>query len=308
VWADFPRHYREDFDEEPDDPVLFRWMKRRKHFFFGPPDLRKPGAPGPPLSEQDERERGMRDMRTGRRMVFLRLLRNFESTVTDGEMLAGRPVYHVSLVPRIPRRPQFRFRVDKEFGTILQFEILHKREGKWIPHYREYFTEISYNPDFDETIFSGQEDYAFRPYRRSESPHGNVQELSSIDELVEEIKTPVIIPDSIPEGFSLERIRIMTRHGNDMIHLHYSDGVYAFSLFQSVEKIPPPFLRMMKERELRSGGDVNLRHKGRTVLFKHIPPLNIIMVGNCQSSLLESVLNSLKPEHIRLNGSLRIND
>ena len=100
----------------------------------------------------------------------------------------------------------------------------------------------------------------------------------------------------------------MTRHGNDMLHLHYSDGVYAFSIFQSVEKIPPPFLRMARERQLPPGGNVNFHHKGRTVLFKHIPPLNVIMVGNCRSSLLESVLDSLQSEHVQLNDSLHKKD
>ena len=80
----------------------------------------------------------------------------------------------------------------------------------------------------------------------------------------------------------------------EILHLHYSDGVYAFSIFQSVgEMPPPPFGREMDIRQLKPGEIRMLNHEGRTVLLKHLAPVNYLLVGNCPETIVRPIFEEL---------------
>lgn len=296
VWANFPDHYREEFIEKPADPMILRWLQRRQFFFSFRQDMRFPEfAPHPPFPERMPEP----DMGADNALPLdfgMRLLRNFEPDVIVGDSLLQRPTYAVTLIPRIPFRPQMQLWVDKEHGTILRFKVLRQDGKDWVPRYIEYFTSIDYNPHFDSTIFvadSNQTVIAHRKFMMARRPK-NVEELPGIEDIQRHVKITVIIPSKIPEGFSLERIRLVHGERGEVLHLHYSDGVYAFSIFQSEGVVPPPFGDLLRQKHPEPNEIVDFSQDDRTVLFKLIPPLNLVVVGNCQESLLRSVLESLK--------------
>ena len=318
VWADFPEYYREEFEKKPENPELFGWMQRRPMFFlFNPGDFPMPGEfphgkppgdfrPGeepPPHFPPDEPppEFGRRRMRPemGDRREYLtgRIERAFNPVIGDGGVVAGRPVFRTAMEPKNLPRPKIVFLIDKEYGTILQVEFYRYERDEWVLRYGEHFLSIEYNPAFPESTFTEDNKIERHWMRRHppERPPAEVQELDSPDKIGDFISFPYSIPGNIPEGFSLERIRVVKGEMGEVLHLHYSDGVYAFSIFQGVgELLPPPFGREMDVRHLKPGEIRMLNHEGRTVLLKHLAPVNYVLVGNCPETIVRPIFEALR--------------
>ncbi len=319
VWADFPKYYREEFEKKPDSPELSGWMKRRHMFFpFGPGHFPRPRGfppgrpPGdmPPGDEIPRRvppdappgEFGNRP-RPGdgfsRDNFSRRINRAFNPVIGDGESVAGRAVFRVTMEPRNLPRPRIVFWVDKEYGTILQVEFYRYESEQWILRYTEYFLSIEYNPVFPDNTFT-EDDLVERHLPRRHPPEhvrADVQELSDPAEIGASISFPYSIPANIPEGFALERIRVVKGEMGELLHIHYSDGVYAFSIFQSAGELPlPPLGSELDGRNLKSGEIRVLHREGRTVLLKRVPPVNFVLIGNCPETIVMPVIEKLGRE------------
>lgn len=296
VWADFPGRYHEEFIRKPSDPFMFEWLQRRKYFFtFEHPDRLPPFAPRRPFPGRMPGGMAHNDTTMGMGPGMF-LLRNFESHIIAGDTLLNRPTYFVTLTPEMPFRPEMQLWIDREHGTILRFKLLRHEDKNWAPRYLEYFTSIEYNPQFDPNIFTEDSIRAMEPPRRPFDMRApaNVEELSNIEDIKGHVSIPVIIPKTLPAGFSLERIRLVHGEGSEVLHLHYSDGIYAFSIFQSEGVVPPPFGNLLHDKHPKPNEIIDFSRGDRTVLYKYAPPINLVLVGNCQESLLRSILEGLK--------------
>ena len=227
--------------------------------------------------------------------IHFEVLRNNYTIIRESEdSVAGRVADIIFIDPDYEFRPGNRIWVDEEIGIILKREIYHP-EIPDEPVYRELFTEFRIVESdeeidllFDEEVEQREVRQQSRIEQRAARPAS--REFNTLDQLPENHRGSIIIPETLPPGFVLDKIRLIGPARADIYHQVYTDGLIMFSLFQVSGELP----RQLRESVRRPRAQRQMFVSEGTVLIKRDNNgTNFIVMGYVPEVLLLPVLDSL---------------
>jgi len=220
-----------------------------------------------------------------------RLKQNFHGKIEEGEIIANRSTRKITLISNAPQGQKVQMWYDSETGVILKRAVSHSDASAGKPKYMAYFSEITY----DETtpdLLSVKRQIARNVDKWPDSKQPtHIREFLTIEELRTHCPFAIKIPASFPNTYGLRRIRLIQRSDRTIAHLNYSDGIFSFSVFQSEGRPPDVILRMFGVKKIPPVRLFTERRGNTIIYYKQIPPLNITVVGNCDSSLLNQIID-----------------
>ncbi len=171
-------------------------------------------------------------LQNGQLLKELKLLQeNYEIDVRGNETFLERAVYRLSISPRRQNRPAFSAIVDQETGLLLQSRRTPPASAVDTTSKMTRFVEVNF-----ETPDSTQLDLNFpEPRRESRGRRGKRTQASvytDVSTMMNVHKRSFLVPQSTPEGFALQRIRVFEKGRHTFVHFLYSDGLTMISLFQ----------------------------------------------------------------------------
>ncbi len=230
--------------------------------------------------------------------IHFEVLRNNYTIIRESEdSVAGRVAVIIFIDPDYEFRPGNRIWVDEETGIILKREIYHP-EIPDEPVYRELFTEFRIVESdeeigllFDEEVEQREVRQQSRIEQRAARPVS--REFNTLNQLPENHRENIIIPETLPPGFVLDKIRLIGLARADMYHQVYTDGLIMFSLFQVSGEPPRQLRELVKRAPRRSRPQRQMFVPEGTVLIKRDNGTNFIVMGYVPEVLLQPVLDSL---------------
>jgi len=222
-----------------------------------------------------------------RRRFFLKeidlLKRNYEVSVEPGPVMLERPTYVVHIKPTRAGRPELRLWVDQQTSFILKMQ---RRSPIAVQSELHEYTQIEFaTPDTAEfnRIWASLDTVSDARSRRmrhySETYSKLVQALAHHD-------GPILVPQQLPAGFELMRIRKFRSRERTFMHLLYSDGLAFISLFE-YPKTAPEKNGARKTRERR--------RMEFSVVNGHIGEIGYHLVSEIPRDELERMAQSLMP-------------
>lgn len=215
------------------------------------------------------------------------LNKNYEFSITEGIDIAGRPSTRLEIVPKLDSRPLHRFWLDRETGVILKRELF-ETGNETGPMFREMITSIQYE-DFDreyaEKTLRERRENRFK--ERTERKSIKTEEFVNHDELPDDLRESIVIPNHIPAGFELDRLRVFREKDIVAFHQVFSDGLLKFSLFQSPAGGPTD--RRMKQRNTQQ----------MRIFIKRDKDTRLILAGYLPRHIMRPVFESLPGEKER---------
>lgn len=178
------------------------------------------------------------------------ILRNY-NVVTEGEeLVAGRQTFRLRFNCRHGNRPPVRVWVDTQNLMILQ-EVRYDLLGR--PTIERRFEEIRFPKELNSELFASPDglkiiDMTARAVKRQAAPMPVLNPEELLDEAREKLKGRIWLPTRIPDGFELTSVRsyVYTRADPHRytLHLGYSDGLTALSIFIQEGAAPQPSFGM----------------------------------------------------------------
>ncbi|MFC1562806.1 outer membrane lipoprotein carrier protein LolA [candidate division KSB1 bacterium] len=211
-----------------------------------------------------------------------RMRRNFDINISDDKIIAGRETELIIMTPKKKNGRNIRFWIDKKTGVTLKKEILTLKDKNFIPIYEMCFTNIDYEPPKNPELFRIKREMSF--------PNIETKEYATLKEARESIRFPLLIPDYIPDGYQLDRIRTTRERRSVTVHLNYNNGVNSFSVFQTRGHIPPYFGRTFKKDT--KNNIIEIDRENRTIFFRKMGTFNLTIIGNCKKELIRTVLEN----------------
>ncbi len=228
-----------------------------KERFPLPPARREggPGGPGrprffpmPPPDIQDSIPENM-----------LILLNNYNIRLLEGGNIAERDTYLFEIEPKFAGRPSRKIWTDKQNGVILKME--HYNYQKKLQRLFIY-SAISYNPNIDMNIFRKPENLPPQREQNRKEVWNYRQGKVNLENIREETKMNLIIPEQISPGFALQSIDLVEFRNFKNVHLKYTDGLAILSIFQSpFHERGGPGGDRREERRREPGDERNMRDR-----------------------------------------------
>ncbi|MFC1729251.1 sigma-E factor regulatory protein RseB domain-containing protein [candidate division KSB1 bacterium] len=147
---------------------------------------------------------------------------NYSIKFIREEKVEGRLADVVKISPRLRDRSSIKIWVDRDNGFIYRLEKFDIDHNKL---YQACAEEVAFNPDVDESLFDVR--------YTGELPSAAERETyDSIAELMQDIKTPLMVLRQTPPGFILDKIIATHRPNKTSVQFYYKDGLTALSFFQ----------------------------------------------------------------------------
>jgi negative regulator of sigma E activity len=165
---------------------------------------------------------------------FNLLRANYRSVLGPAETIAGRLTQSISLVNKFTGERAMRVWIDGETKLVLQRENYH---GNGAVSYQTRYANIRYTNSipaamFDTAVPAGFSTAARRDYG---APSSNV------DGVVRSAGFAPASPKYLPDGFNAVSADVTDLQGVRTLHVLYSDGVRAISLFENKSGASPQF-------------------------------------------------------------------
>lgn len=155
------------------------------------------------------------------------LSQNYEARVSGRERVAGRDCWVLELATRQGGAPARRLWIDRRHGLLLQAKAFQS-DGTVASTMR--FLKIEFEPKLDAELF------------RFSPPPGTSVVESRLRPGYLELEDAQLasgveprVPGWLPPGYVFESVNVLPYRGATLLHLRYSDGIDALSLFQ----VPP---------------------------------------------------------------------
>lgn len=165
-------------------------------------------------------------LQEGKLLQEIELLRqNYHVHVKSGSPYLQRPIYELSIEPKFANRPAFFAKVDAETGLLLETRRLHALVSSDTAAQVSRFLEIDYhtpNENLKAQTFTTID--SLRQRRDAEK-------YNDLVSLITSYKGTLLIPNKIPAGYALRRIRAFQNDERAFVHLLYGDGLSIVSLF-----------------------------------------------------------------------------
>ncbi len=217
-----------------------------------------------------------------------RLTGSYDVEFNENEKYTDYDVYYIAILPKYELRHGYKLWIDKESGLVLKKETLLSHNGD----------SLSITEEVTSFTVTGVRERSERRERGQGNPRRRgggggrrsmeTKQYKTVDELPDKLKTSIVLPKNLPEGFVLTNIRVTHEREHSTFHQIYSDGIIMFSIFQMDGKMPRQFQEMAKDNHRpRSMSE-------QTVIYKQEDKRNFIVIGYAHKKLLQPVLDSLK--------------
>ncbi len=271
IWVEPPDRMREEIFLQDTNKKIIRILNN---------DVFETNADGRSFFST-RRKHSMHRLRT-----LTRMRRNFDISVSNDTMIAGRETRLILITPKIKSGRKVKNWIDKETGVTLRKEIFRSFGEELTPLFEMHFSNIDYDPPENPDLFRVKE--------KRHHPQGmKTIEFATIEEAKKSIRMPFLAPDYIPDGYQLDRMRVTRERKNVTVHMNYNNGINSFSIFQTRGPVPPYFRKIfMKKSE---DNTIEILRENRTILFRKMGPINLTLIGNCQKEVIKPVLDSFSP-------------
>ncbi len=270
------------------------WRKRDE--FYHQELIVSPESSG---SEKKKRDHKRRTPKSGNRRRhsdysllpdtrYLELLqRNYDVKFGPDESIANRSTNRLSIKPIHSPRFGMNIWFDRENYLILKREIVFfSPEGKKLGFLMEY-QNIHFDEMPPDSILALASNRGERSSRRSEAP--NITAYPDLSSVKNAVKKPIFVPEYVPDGCELDLIKLSKEKERSVMHLHYTDGLLAFSIFQFIGKPPRPIKRMLERSESVSRSPTDFQQlfaaKKGDIFF--------LFIGNFPETQLKKISDSL---------------
>ncbi|MFC1555027.1 sigma-E factor regulatory protein RseB domain-containing protein [candidate division KSB1 bacterium] len=224
------------------------------------------------------------------------LARNYNLSYKSKETIIDRSVDYISINPKYPHRPGYKLWIDEETGVILKNEVFIPSESDTLRFIEEFESIQFADPEMIEQF--RQRMSQEKPQEITDEGHRKPEGIqrtrfSSINELPGRIRSQVVVPKVLPEGFVLDEVRINSEGRRRILfHQIYTDGLIAFSLFQNRGDLPKEFQK--PEMSGRHGSQRSRPMPSRDIIMvKKDDRNNYIVIGILNRDLLQMVFDSL---------------
>ncbi len=211
------------------------------------------------------------------------LKRNYAVSVEPGPVMLDRPTYRVHIQPTRAGRPELRLWVDQISFFILKMQRLSPvASGSELHEY----TRIEFTtPDTAEfrRIWASLDTVADARSHRKERSRRIYTRL--VDALAEH-DGAILVPQQVPEGFELTRIRKFTARERTYMHFLYTDGLAFISLFE----YPKTMSKENGARQTRKRRQTDL-----SVVNGRVGDIGYHLVSEIPRDELERMAQSLMP-------------
>ena len=259
-------------------PVTLRWQEYRWHpertvmIFLAPEDVRNytlviKGDEVKYRSSQHTQKRfrygGHKDLlKNGQIFKEIALLRrNYRVHASPGQPFLHRSTISLTVMPRYQDRPALNAIVDEKSGLLLQVNRKPVGLSSDSLIVVNQFIEISYeNPDSNifRRAWSGTE-----PIKKRRK----ATVYSDLHKLMTSHKGEILIPQKLPAGFALLKIKSIQRKGKSFLHFLYGDGLTFISLFQSTGDREPSHKKGYHKKAERHSPFVIIRGKQDSIAY-----------------------------------------
>ena len=219
---------------------------------------------------------------------YLELLhRNYNVKFGPDETIANRSTNCLSIKPINSPRFGMNIWFDRENYLILKREIVFfYPEGEKLGFLMEY-QDIHFDELPPDSILALSNNRSERSSRRSEPP--DITAYPDLSSMNNAVKKPIFVPDYIPVGCELDLIKFSEEKERSVVHLHYTDGLLAFSIFQFIGKPPRPIKRMLERSESVSGSPTDFQQ----VFAAKKSDFFFLLIGNFPETQLKQISDSL---------------
>lgn len=193
------------------------------------------------------------------------------------ESVAGRQAYIVEIKPSFGLKRYRRIWIDKQRWIHLRTEEF--TETGQIKS-KSYFKSISFVKSIPVSMFT------VKPGRDIQVEQMPGPVIITVDQAKSAVKFRILQPSYLPKGFKNVGAAIIPFRSDKIIGIRYSDGVNAFTIFQSPQEIlEKGFLQRLHEGPIKSGGEMYSWRNGN---------LNLTIVGRVPPNEIRRISNSMK--------------
>jgi outer membrane lipoprotein-sorting protein len=211
------------------------------------------------------------------------LLSNYELLVGTADKVAGRPVWLLTLAPKIDGKAWQSMALDQETNVVL-------RVKRYLPHrsFASQATFTSFEPKKqDEALFHLGDSTSAAVSAPSLTP-----DFMTLDQLAKEMGRPSRLPMTLPGGFVFESADALKAGKSKVAHARYTDGLTVLSIFETDRPVRIPKSGMIATSKgfpgalsvSRAGKVINLKAGGR----------DYTLMGDLSRDLLADIARALK--------------
>jgi negative regulator of sigma E activity len=165
------------------------------------------------------------------------LVRNYAFHYAPSEAVAGYATDLLKIEPRFEGRPTGRLWIAREKGIILRRED-YDAQGSL--QFLAVYSQIDFREEKVKQTLKELQSTGDSPLQGPKV----IEKPIALSEAREALNRQLVLPTYLPTGFELHRITLMQPPGGTAIHLRYTDGLMALSLFEDNEGRRPPDRRI----------------------------------------------------------------
>lgn len=217
------------------------------------------------------------------------LATNYRAILGPVEIVAARPATTVALVNKFTGERTMRLWIDNQTKVVLAKER-YRSDGSVA--WRARYDEIRFTNSFPPALFStvippGFQELAQRRF---------ADMLASLQAAVDQLDFKIVEPHYLPDGFKEIGADISSYRGLRNLHIMYTDGIRALSLFENDSDAAADFGDVKPSITHFEGHDAQYVTTGPTTLLVwHEKGLSFALVGDLDLQELTAIAISVVP-------------
>lgn len=214
---------------------------------------------------------------------------NYRAIIGPVEIVAARPATTVELVNKFTGERTMRLWIDNATKVVLAKER-YRSDGSVL--WRSRFDEIRFTNDFPPDLFSATIPAGFQEL--AERRFADM--VNSMQAVVDQLDFKVVEPHYLPNGFKEVGVDVSSFRGLRNLHVVYSDGIRALSLFENDSDEPADFGDLKPSITHFDGHDAQYATTGPTTLLAwHEKGIAFALVGDLDLRELTAIAISVVP-------------
>lgn len=213
------------------------------------------------------------------------LLANYELSASSAEKVAGRPVWKLTLKPKVASKSWQAFWLDQETRLVL-------RSKRYMPK-RPFASESQF------TSFEPRKPQNESLFQLESSTHGVIAapalapDFMTLEQLRQVTGTKEDIPAQLAGGFVFESADSFTVGKRRVTHARYTDGLTVLSLFLTDRPVRLPKNGALAKGPVPLPGTLRASRTGK-VLHWHIGPRHYTLMSDVSRELLADIAKALR--------------
>lgn len=212
------------------------------------------------------------------------LFSNYDLTVSTADKVAGRPVWLLTLKPKIEGKAWQSMALDQETNVVL-------RVKRYLPR-RSFassasFTSFEPNKPQDETLFHLGTMTSTAVAAPSMTP-----DFMTLEQLAKEMDRTSRLPGTLPGGFVFESADAFKAGKSRVAHARYTDGLTVLSVFETDRPVRLPKSGMMAT-SAGFPGALSASRAGKILEIK-VGDRHYTLMGDLSRELLADAARALK--------------